>query len=105
MSFGVISSSPASSATELMSAIARRMRSAADPPAPLLLSRFARTHDHAPVGLFTDARARHFGVALEREVDGAPLERLHRVQRDRVAGHLHLARGAHRDLPHGVLAA
>jgi hypothetical protein len=38
-------------------------------------------------------------------VDCAPLERLHGVQRDRIAGHLHLPRRPQRDLAHGVLAA
>src|SRR5690242_13801091 len=81
------------------------MRSAAEPPAPLLLSRLARSDDDATLRLFADARAGHVRIALEREVDRAALERLHRIQRDRVAGHLDLARGTHRDLTHGVLAA
>src|SRR5436309_1821696 len=87
-----------------MRAIALRMRSAAPPPAPLAFSRLARSHDDAALGLFADARAGDVGIALEREVNRPPLERLHRVERDRVPGHLDLARGAHRDLAHGVLA-
>ncbi len=55
ISVGVSSSSPASSATELTRAIARRMRSAALPPAPLLLSRLARSDDDATFRLFADA--------------------------------------------------
>src|SRR5262245_20327023 len=111
ISVGVISSSPASSATELTSAIAFRIRSAAvrcgSPPAkepPLSVGRLARSDDDAALRLFADARAGHVGIAFQRKVDGTPLERLHRVQRDRVAGHLDLARGAHCYLAHGVLA-
>src|SRR5215831_8786702 len=111
ISVGVSSSSPASSATELTSAIAFRIRSAAArcasrPPAgPLLVGRLARP-DHDPsLRLLADARARDVGVALQGEMDRAALEWLHRVERDGVAGHLHLAGGAHRDLADGVLAA
>src|SRR5947209_7053796 len=88
ISVGVISSSPASSATELTSAIALRIRSAAVPPAPLLLSRLAGTDHDATFRFFADARAGHVRVALEREMDGATLKRLHRVERDRVTRHL-----------------
>src|SRR5256886_3014176 len=107
ISVGVISSSPASSATELTMAIARRIRSAARPAIepPLAVGRLARPDDHPPLRLLADARAGHVRVALQRQVDGASLEGLHRVERDRVACHLHLPRGAHRDLAHGVLAA
>src|SRR5256885_4413623 len=104
ISVGVISSSPASSATELTSAIALRIRSAAGLPAPLLVSCLARSHDDPPLGFLADARAGPVGIALEREVDRTALERLHRVERDRVAGHLHLSGGTHRDLAHRVLA-
>src|SRR5260370_753112 len=38
-------------------------------------------------------------------MDCAPLERLHCIEGDRVAGHLDLARRAYRYLAHGVLAA
>ena len=38
-------------------------------------------------------------------MNGPALERLHGVEGDRVAGHLHLARRAHRDLAHRVLPA
>src|ERR1700757_3457407 len=69
------------------------------------LGGLARPDDDPAVGLLADARARHLGITLEREVDGPPLERLHRVQRDRVAGHLDLTRRPHRDLADGVLAA
>src|SRR5438034_281414 len=108
ISVGVISSSPASSATELTRAIARRIRSAAARPAiepPLAVGRLARPDDHPPLRLLADARAGHVRVALQRQVDGASLEGLHRVERDRVACHLDLPSGAHRDLAHGVLAA
>src|SRR6266550_619502 len=104
ISVGVISSSPASSATALISAIALRIRTAALPPAPLLVSWLARSHDDPPLGFFADARAGHVGIALEREVDRSALERLHRIERDCVACHLHLARSAHRNLAHRVLA-
>src|SRR5437762_10133710 len=83
ISVGVISSSPASSATALTSAIARRIRSVAERPGnelPLSVGRLARADDHAPLGLLADARARHVWIALERQVDGAPLERLHGVE-------------------------
>src|SRR5712692_3880235 len=107
ISVGVISSSPAPSATELTSAIAFRIRSAARPGiGPCLLARrLAWPDDHAPLRLLADASARHVGVSLEREVDGPALERLHGVEGDRVARHLHLARRAHRDLAHRVLSA
>src|SRR5438094_1964257 len=106
ISVGVISSSPASSATALTSAIARRIRSAAERPgneSPLSVGRLARADDHAPLGLLADARARYVWIALERQVDGAPLERLHRVESDRVASHLRLACRAHGDLADRVL--
>src|SRR5690242_4615417 len=89
-----------------MSAIALRIRSAAERGAmgsPLLASRFARSHHDASVGLLADAGARHVGIALERQMNGAPFKRLHRVECDRVARHLHLARSPHRYLAHGVL--
>src|SRR5207245_6125370 len=107
ISVGVTSSSPASSATELTSAIALRIRSAAGPPAiesPLFASGLARSDDDTTLGFFADARARHVGIAFERKVDCPALERLHGVKRDRVAGHLDLAGRAHSDLADGVLA-
>src|SRR5256885_1114419 len=110
ISVGVISSSPAPSTTALTPAIALRIRSAADRPSmarltllDLLGGGLARADDHPSIRLLADARAGHLGVALEGEVDGSPLECLHRVESDRVAGHLHLARGSQRDLAHGVL--
>src|SRR5947207_9074664 len=103
ISVGVISSSPAPSAAALTTAMALRIRSAAD--TPVLFRGLAETDDHPPVRLLPDARAGHVGVAFEGEVNRAPLEGLHRVEGDRVARHLHLARGAQRDLAHGVLAA
>src|SRR5579864_811192 len=118
ISVGVISSSPAPSATELTSAIARRIRSAAPrcgsrpgislEPGPLdssLGGRLARADHDAPFRLLADAAAGDVRVAFERQVDGAALERLHRVEGDRVPGHLDLAGGAHRDLADRVLAA
>src|ERR1700674_4557609 len=107
ISVGVISSSPASSATELTRAIAFRIRSAARPGIgrSSALGRLARADDDAALGLLADARARHVGVALEGKVDRPSLERLHRVQRDRVPGHLPLDRKPHRDLAHRVLAS
>src|SRR4030088_979724 len=109
ISVGVMSSSPAPSATEFTSAIAFRIRLAAARSgiegAPLLCRRLAGPDDDAPFRLCADAAARDVGVAFEREVDGAALERLHGVKSDRVAGHLHLARRSHRDLTHRVLPA
>src|SRR2546430_875104 len=107
ISVGVISSSPASSATELTSAIALRIRSAAarcDVEPPLLSTRLARADDDAPFRLLADAGAGHVGVPFEGEVNRSPLERLHRVEGDRIAGHLHLARSPHGDLAHCVLS-
>src|SRR5205807_2659055 len=98
ISVGVISSSPASSATELTSAIAFRIRSAAARPGtvpPLFFRRLAGADNDAALRLLADARARDVRVAFQRQVDGSALERLHRVERDRVAGHLDLAGGAH----------
>src|SRR5437868_1810811 len=107
ISVGVISSSPASSATALTSAIALRIRSAAarrEVEPPLLSNRFARPDHNPALRLLADARARHVRVALEGKVDGSAFERLHRVEGDRVTGHLDLARGPHRYLADGVLA-
>src|SRR5438132_5727853 len=106
ISVGVISSSPASSATALTSAIALRIRSAAERPgneSPLSVGRLARSDDDPPLGLLADARARDVWIALQRQVDGTPLERLHGVESDGVAGHLDLARSAHGYLPDRVL--
>src|SRR5207248_5745070 len=108
ISVGVISSSPASSATALTSAIALRIRSAAarrEVEPPLLSNRFARPDHNPALRLLADARARHVRVALEGKVDGSAFERLHRIEGDGVAGHLDLARGPHRYLANGVLAA
>src|SRR6266576_1862028 len=106
ISVGVISSSPASSATELTSAIALRIRSAAERPgneSPLSVGRLTRSDDDPPLGLLADARARHVRIAFQRQVDGAPLEWLHGVESDGVAGHLDLASRANRYLPDRVL--
>src|SRR5438105_13177650 len=109
ISVGVISSSPAPSTTALTTAIAFRIRSAADRPCigldSLLGGGLARTDDHAPIGLLADARARHVRIALEGEMDGPTLERLHCIQRDRISCHLHLTRCAQCNLAHRVLAA
>src|SRR3977135_239954 len=106
ISVGVISSSPAPSATELAAPHAFRTPPAARPGiGPCLPRRLAGPDDHTPLRLFADASAGHIRIAFEREVDGPALERLHRVKGDRVARHLHLARCAHRDLAHRVLAA
>src|ERR1700730_11996540 len=107
ISVGVISSSPAPSSTALIRAIAFRIRSAAAPPGigrPLPGGRLAEPDHDPPVGVLPDARAGDLGVSLERQVDGPALERLHGVESDRVARHLHLARGAEGDLTHRVLA-
>src|SRR5438445_10654901 len=106
ISVGVSSSSPAPSATAFTNAIAFRIRSAAARPAMGSAARGLARSDHdAAIGLFADARAADVRVVLQREVDGAPLEGLHGVERDGVACHLHLARSAQRDLAHRVLAA
>src|SRR5579859_4889077 len=102
ISVGVISSSPAPSAAAFTTAIALRMRSAADTS---LFGRLAKSDHDAPFRFLADARAGDVRVAFEGQVDGAPLESLHGVKRDGVARHLHLARRAERDLAHGVLAA
>src|SRR4029077_8523763 len=99
-----MSSSAAPSATELTSAIAFRIRSAARPATNSLLGRrFARSDNDATLRLLTDAATRHVRVALECEVDCSAFERLHGIESDRVAGHLDLASCAHCDLAHGVL--
>src|SRR5919108_315929 len=87
ISFRVISSSPAPSATALTTAIALRIRSAADRPVirPLLGDRLAGTDDDPAVGFLADARARDLGIAFQGEMNGSPLEGLHGVERDRVA--------------------
>src|SRR5438445_1476663 len=106
ISVGVISSSPAPSATSLTSAIAFRIRSAAARPGMGSAVRRLAGSDHDPaIGLLADAGAADVRIVLQGEVDCAPLERLHGVQRDRVAGHLHLPRRPQGDLAHGVLAA
>src|ERR1700682_5726391 len=106
ISVGVMSSSPAPSATELTSAIAFRIRSVAARPGTrsLLGRRLARTDDHAPCGFLADASAHDVGITLQREVDRPALERLHGVERDRVARHLHLACRAEGNLAHRGLA-
>src|SRR4029077_14855253 len=92
--------------TELTRAIAFRIRPAARPGiGPCLLRRLARPDDHTPLGLLADASAGHVRIALQREVDRPAVERLHGVEGDRVARHLHLAGRTHCDLAHGVLPA
>src|SRR5438477_5702759 len=105
---GVIALSPASSATGLTSAVAVRLRPAVarrEFEPPLLSTWLARADNDPPFRLLANAGARHIRVTFEGEVDGPSLERLHRVERDRIACHLDLARSPHRDLAHGVLAA
>src|SRR5437879_596814 len=100
ISVGVISSSPASSATELTSAIALRIRSAAarrDVEPPLLSTRLARADDDAPFRLLADAGAGHVGVPFEGEVNRSPLERLDRVEGDGIGGRVQLARSPQGD--------
>src|SRR4030088_2780389 len=106
ISVGVISSSPAPSFTALIRAIAFRIRRA--PPQhgtgrPLLGGRRAEPDHDTPLRILPDARAGDLGVALQRQVDGPALERLHGVEGDRVARHLDLASCAQRDLSNGVL--
>src|SRR5579859_6742920 len=103
ISVGVISSSPAPSAAAFTTAMALRIRSAADTTD--LLGGLARSDHDAPFGFLADARAGDVRVAFEGQMNGAAFESLHGVERDGVAGHLHLARRAERDLAHGVLAA
>src|ERR1700730_10618391 len=94
ISVGVISSSPAPSSTALIRAIAFRIRCAAARPGtgrPLLGGRLADPEPAPPLRILPDARAGDLGVALERQVDGPALERLHGVEGDRVACHLDLA--------------
>src|SRR5437899_3904235 len=106
ISVGVSSSSPAPSATAFTNAIAFRIRSAAARPAMGSAALGLARSDHdAAIRLFADARAADVRVVLQCEMDGAPLEGLHGVERDGVARHLHLASGAQRDLAHRVLAA
>src|SRR5713101_9957289 len=105
ISVGVSSSSPAPSATALTNAIAFRIRSAAARPGMGSAARGLAGSDHDPtIGFLADARAADVRIVLQREVDGSALERLHRVERDRVARHLHLSRRAQGDLAHRVLA-
>src|SRR5712692_10339746 len=104
ISVGVSSSSPAPSATALTNAIAFRIRSAAARPGTGSAARGLAGSDHHPaIGLLADARAADIGIVLQGEVDGASFKRLHGIERNGVAGHLHLACGAQGDLPHGVL--
>src|SRR6266566_6363964 len=101
ISVGVISSSPASSATALTSAIALRIRSAEarrEVEPPLLSTWLARADDDPPFRLLANAGARHIRVTFEGEVDGPPLERLHRVERHRIAGRRDRPRSPHLDL-------
>src|SRR6266566_8672703 len=106
ISVGVMSSSPAPSATAFTSAIAFRTRSAAARPGMGSATRgLARSDHHPAVRLFADARTADVGIVLQGEVNRAPFERLHGVEGDGVASHLHLACGPQRDLAHRVLAA
>src|SRR5207253_10843411 len=71
ISVGVISSSPASSATALINAIALRIRSAAarrEVEPPLLSTWLARADDDPPFRLLADAGAGHVRVTLEGEM-------------------------------------
>src|SRR5437764_100234 len=82
------SSSPGPSAPAFTNAIAFRIRSAAARPGMGSAGLGLAGSDHdAPIRLLADARAADVGVVLQREVDGASLERLHGIERDRVAGH------------------
>src|ERR1700694_4127884 len=101
ISVGVRSSSPAPSATALTNAMAFRIRPAGHVSGARGLA--GSDHDSA-IRLLADARAADVGIVLKGEVDGAALKRLHGVERDRVAGHLHLARRPEGDLAHRVLA-
>src|SRR5216684_2680240 len=106
ISVGVMSSSPAPSATAFTSAMAFRTRSAAARPGMGSATRgLARSDHHPAVRLFADARAADVGIVLQGEVNRAAFECLHGVQSDGVARHLHLARSPQRDLAHRVLAA
>src|SRR5260370_20392600 len=106
ISVGVSSSSAAPSATAFTNAIAFRIRSAAARPGMRSVARGLARSDHDPaIGLLADARAANVRIVLEGEVDGAPLERLHGIESDCVAGHLDLPRGPQGDLAHGVLTA
>src|SRR5712692_1839092 len=90
ISVGVRSSSPAPSATALTSAIAFRIRSGAAGHGSAARGLAGSDHDSA-IRLLADARAADVGIVLKSEVNGAALKRLHGVERDRVASHLHLA--------------
>src|SRR4029077_7116475 len=106
ISVGVMSSSPAPSATAFTSAIAFRTRSAAARPGMgSATCGLARSDDHPAIRLFADARAADVGIVLQGKVNSTPFERLHGVEGDGVAGHLDLACGAQRDLAHRVLPA
>src|SRR5258706_10062851 len=106
ISVGVMSSSPAPSATAFTSAIAFRTRSAAARLGMGSAFRgLARSDHHPAVRLFADARAADVGIVLQGEVNRAPYECLHGVESDGVARHLHLARSPQRDLAHRVLTA
>src|ERR1700694_4108353 len=108
ISVGVISSSPAPSATALIKAIAFRIRSAAARPGMgrrLLCRRLAEPDHDPPLGFLADARAGDFGVPVQRQVDRPPLEGLYSIKGDRITCHLHLARSAQSNLAHRVLAA
>src|SRR5712691_692950 len=105
ISVGVMSSSPAPSATALTNAIAFRTRSAAARAGIGSATRGLAWSDHHPaVRLLADARAADVGIVLQGEMNRAPFKGLHRIERDGVAGHLHLPCGAQRDLAHRVLA-
>src|SRR5713226_1199806 len=106
ISVGVMSSSPAPSATAFTTAIAFRTRSAAARPGMGSATRgLARSDHHPAVRIFADARAADVGIVLKGEVNRAAFERLHGVEGDGVARHLHLACSPQRDLAHRVLAA
>src|ERR1700687_850463 len=80
---GVISSSPAPSATEVTSAIAFRIRWAAVRSgiecAALLCRRLAGPDDDAPFRLLADAAAGDVRVTLERQGGGAAPGKLHGI--------------------------
>src|SRR5260370_40462994 len=106
ISVGVMSSSPAPSATAFTSAIAFRTRTAAARPGMGSANRGLARSDHNPtVRLFADARAADVAIVLQGDMNRASFERLHGVQGDGVARHLHLACSPQRDLAHRVLAA
>src|SRR5438270_593451 len=108
ISLGVISWSVGPSETASTNAMARRMWSPASrtpDKGSRLLGRAPGLDHQSAVGFLAHADRGHIGVVLQGEVDGAPLEGLHRVKRDRVAGHLDLARGAEGDLSNRMFAA